>query len=68
MAYGNTGIPSSTRAGMVLCTEIPLDKGTSQENMNCSCKKIKVNTCTFCEIGLSTQEEDADLKRIITRE
>ena len=31
-------------------------------------QKIKVNTCTFCEIGLSTQEEDADLKRIITRE
>ena len=28
------------------------------ETVSC---KIKVNTCTICEIGLSTQEEDADL-------
>ena len=57
MAYGNACIPSSTCARKGT-TKIPLAKGTPQGNMKLFCAKMKVNTCTLYETGLSTEEED----------
>ena len=41
-------------------TKIPLGKGTPHGNMKLFHAKMKVNTCTVCEIGSFTDEEEEE--------
>ena len=50
-------IPSSTHAGKVL----RWPKAILQGNMKFFPGKMKVKTCTICEIGSSTEEENGEI-------